>query len=291
MNIKQGTSSSPPPGGSGSPGGTGERWLAVEAAPYRPGSVMWNVSRERFILLGGAAAAILQVAHPQVAMGVAAHSRFTEDVMGRLKRTLDAVYAISFGTAEEVAAVRRVVARRHAPVHGESPGRYSAFDPDAQLWVLATLIDGALSMHRRFGRELSAAAQEEYYREMRRFGEVFGLDPGFGPPSLAEFEVYYREMLAGPLLGSHPLSAEVAAHIVAPRRPRWVLALRPWTAPLACEYVPSPVRERLQLPWRRWHPAYVRTLERLGGLALRLRLVPGWARYCPHYRRARGRCV
>jgi len=263
--------------------------LPVEAAPFRPGSVMWAVSRERFVLLGGAAAAILQVAHPQVAMGVAAHSRFTEDVMGRLRRTLDAVYAISFGTPEEVAAVRREVARRHGPVRGEVPERYSAFDPDAQLWVLATLIDGALAMHRRFGRGLPAAAREEYFREMRRFGEVFGLDPGFGPQSMEEFDAYFQGMLAGPLLGSHPLSAEVAAHIVAPRRPRWVLALRPWTAPFACEYVPSPVRERLRLPWRRWHAGYVRAIEQVGGLALRLRLVPGVVRYCPHYRRARRR--
>lgn len=260
--------------------------LPVEAEPFKPGSVMWTVSRERFILLGGPAAAILQVAHPQVAMGVAAHSRFTDDVMGRLHRTLDAVYAISFGTAEEVAAVRREVARRHGPVRGDAPERYSAFDPDAQLWVLATLIDGALAMHRRLGRELSAADREEYFREMRRFGEVFGLDPRFGPQSMAEFETYYRDMLAGPLLGSHPMCAEVAAHIVAPRRPRWVLALRPWTAPFACEYTPSPVRERLRLPWRRWHPGYVRAVERLGGLALRLRLVPARARFCPHYRRA-----
>lgn len=32
-------------------------------------SAMWRVNRENFVLIGGAAAAILQVAHPAVAMG------------------------------------------------------------------------------------------------------------------------------------------------------------------------------------------------------------------------------
>jgi uncharacterized protein (DUF2236 family) len=102
-----------------------------------PNGVTRRINRELFVLLGGPAAAVLQVAHPVVARGVAGHSRFREDPMGRLGRTLAAVYTISFGTPEEIERVRQNVARAHRAVRGEG---YSAFDPAAQRWVLATLI-------------------------------------------------------------------------------------------------------------------------------------------------------
>lgn len=262
----------------------------VEQSPYEPGSVMWRVSRENFILMKGAAAAILQVAHPQVARGVAEHSLFTEDVWGRLRRTLDAVYSISFGTADEVAEMRRRAAARHKPVRGTGPqGAYSAFDPDAQMWVLATLIEGALSMHEIMGTGLTTADKEEYFRDMRRFGEVFGLAPDHGPQTLGEFVDYYEEMLNGPLLGSDDLCAEVAAHIVKPRRPCWVRLLYPLTVPMACEYVPSPLRERLRLPWHPRHARRVRHLEALTRLLLRRGMLPGFIRFCAPYRRVRER--
>ena len=70
--------------------------------PFSPDSMMWKINREQVVLLGGASAAVLQVAHPQVAMGVAAHSKFRSDSTGRLRRTLDSVYTVAFGTAEEV---------------------------------------------------------------------------------------------------------------------------------------------------------------------------------------------
>ena len=89
--------------------------------PFSPDSMMWRINRERVVLLGGASAALLQVAHPQVAMGVAAHSRFHSDSIGRLRRTLDAVYTVAFGNAGEVGRVRAAVARAHGPVQGENP--------------------------------------------------------------------------------------------------------------------------------------------------------------------------
>ena len=258
----------------------------VEQQPFEPGSSMWRVGRERFLLLKGAAAAILQVAHPQVARGVAAHSRFKQDAWGRLNRTLNAVYTISFGTSEEVAGMRREIARRHAPVRATGSRPYSAFDPDAQLWVLATLIDGALSMHDIMGTGLSATDKAEYFREMRRFGEVFGLPPDHGPQNMTEFTEYYAGMLNGDLLGSDEICAEVTAHVVKPLRPRWVRILYPLSVPLACEYVPPPLRQRLRLPWCPRHARQVRFIEVTSRFLLRRRLLPKTFRYCGPYRKA-----
>ena len=58
------------------------------------------------MLAGWGRAILLQLAHPLVAQGVADHSGFAADRRGRvrrLQRTLRAMLALTFGTAEEVA--------------------------------------------------------------------------------------------------------------------------------------------------------------------------------------------
>ncbi len=256
---------------------------------FPPDSAMWRMNREHFVLLGGASAAILQAAHPMVAMGVAAHSEFRDDVIGRLRRTLDAVYVIAFGTKEEVAEVTRSVRSAHARVKGDAPQRYSAMDPDAQMWVLATLIATTVEMHRRCAALPARDELDRFYADMRLFGRSFGLDAAVGPQTWDEFSAYYDAMLSGPLLGSHPLCAEVAHSIIHPRRPLALRLLAPALLPFACEYVPEPIRTRLHLPWRGWHRGATHLFERC--IALLLPILPGFVRYAPAYRRSNLRCA
>lgn len=252
--------------------------------PFAPDSMMWKINRERVVLLGGASAAVLQVAHPQVAMGVAAHSRFRSDSTGRLRRTLDSVYTVAFGSAEEVERVRGAVARAHAPVQGKTPAPYSAFDPDAQLWVLATLIMASTSIFRRFVGPLTEKELNQFLEENARFGEVFGLNPGLLPKTWPEFEHYWRGMMDGPLLGSHPLCGEVARAVVRPDAPWTMRVLSPVFRALTLEYLPAPLRERLGFP----NPSRSSRLWNLldGTLPTLRRLAPASLRYAPHYLRA-----
>src|SRR5262245_7172864 len=118
---------------------------ASDAAPgwFEPGSTIWTVNREAVLLLGAGRALLLQMAHPLVAAGVAEHSRFAQDPLGRLFRTLDSSYALVFGDrAAATAAVRRMDAV-HGRVRGvldEPVGRfqagtpYDATDPLLRLW-------------------------------------------------------------------------------------------------------------------------------------------------------------
>lgn len=249
---------------------------------FPPDSAIWRLNREHFVLLGGSAAAILQAAHPQVAMGVAAHSRFREDTLGRLRRTLNAVYVIAFGTQEEVGRMARKIHGAHAQVKGDDPQKYSAMDPDAQMWVLATLIATTVDMHRRCAVPPSPGDLSRFYTDMRVFGRSFGLDPTFGPQTWEEFTAYYQAMLTGPLLGSHPLCGEVAQAIIRPRRPYWLRLLAPLLSGFACEYVPEPLRSRLGLPSRSWHRPTTHLAEGLiRGL---LPVLPGCIRYAAAYR-------
>src|SRR5512132_718093 len=81
-------------------------------------SVARRINRETFLLLGGTAALLLQVAHPLVAAGVDAHSDFRRDPFGRLLRTLDTTLTIVFGTTAQARAALRRIDRRHAGVRG-----------------------------------------------------------------------------------------------------------------------------------------------------------------------------
>lgn len=209
---------------------------------------MWRISREHVLLLGGAAAAILQVAHPVVALGVAEHSDFRNDTLGRLRRTLDAVYTIAFAPRREVEEMVHRVRVRHARVRGDSPRRYSAFSPEAQMWVLATLVQLSVEMFGRFVGPLTADDRLAYYREMRVFGRCFGLPEDFGPQTWSEFCAYYRDMLDGDLLGSLPVSRELAWHVAHPAKPAALRLLWPLSGALAREFLPSPVRDKLGLP-------------------------------------------
>jgi uncharacterized protein (DUF2236 family) len=244
-----------------------------------------RLSRENALLLGGPAAAILQVAHPEIAAGVAAHSEFRADALGRLRRTLDAVYTITFATRDEAEAVRRRVAAVHAKVRGSQPVGYNAFSPAAQMWVLATLIGVGTWVFEQLIAPMSDAEREAHYRDMRVFGEFFGLDPAYGPRTAAEFRDYYAAMLASDELASIPLCREVAWAVAIPPQPAWLrMASRP-LAGLIAETIPAPVRERLGFRSTRGSRAAFATVRAV--LRTTLPWTPQRLRYTPLYFRAR----
>src|SRR5690606_28358268 len=78
--------------------------------------------------------------------------------------------------------------------HVTGPG-YRAADPELLLWVLATLIDTTLVVHRRFVGPLSPDFAEAYYRDMGEVGVVLGLPRDQLPPDLDAFERYRDSML------------------------------------------------------------------------------------------------
>ncbi len=251
------------------------------AGVFPADSLIRRVSRENAVLLGGPAAAILQVAHPMIGAGVAAHSRFRADTLGRLHRTLEAVYTVAFGTRSEAERLREHVAAVHRPVRGDRPVAYDATDPDAQLWVLATLIAVGTEIYETLVAPLTVDEREAHYRDMRIFGEYFGLAADHGPRSRVEFDAYYAQTLAATAMGSLAVSAEVARAIVAPGRPWWFAAGSWPTRQLVVETIPSPVRERLG--FRSTAVGRMALRAAVGGLRGVIPQLPGRARYCARY--------
>ena len=149
---------------------------------------------------------LLQVAHPLVAAGVVQHSDFRRDLWRRLIRTLGALYLITYGSKEEADRAGQAVQAVHEYVRGETLDRlgrfpagtrYSASDPELQLWVHATLVESSLAAYQRFVRRLARDEQERYYREMSVVARLFGVPAEVLPRSLSEFREYFSAQIAG----------------------------------------------------------------------------------------------
>jgi uncharacterized protein (DUF2236 family) len=154
---------------------------APPAGPPREGGevdqTVWKLHREVVLLAGWGRAILLQIAHPLVAQGVADHSGFASERwarVARLKRTIGAMLALTFGTPEESAEAAAAINRIHDRVHGRLPqpagafapgSHYSAHDPALLAWVHVTLVDTFLLTYERFVAPLTAAERDRYCRE------------------------------------------------------------------------------------------------------------------------------
>ena len=179
---------------------------------FTPNRQIWTVDRESVLLLGAGRALLLQVAHPLVAAGVAEHSAFARDRLGRLRRTLDMSYALVFGDLDTAQAAVRRMDTVHARVRGvlqEAVGRfpagtpYDAMDPELRLWVHATLIDTSLVVYQRFVRPLSQAQRAEYWADSCGVARLLGIPESMIPTTLDDFRDYVartltRDVTVGP---------------------------------------------------------------------------------------------
>ena len=147
------------------------------------------------MLIGGISALLLQTLHPLAMAGVAEHSNYQADPLGRLRRTANFVGTTTFGTVgqaeEAIAQVRRV----HRRVNGIAPDgrRYSADDPELVTFIHVAEVWSFLESSRRFGpRDLSTEQCNEYYEELAPIATALGAD--WVPRSSADVDDYFRRM-------------------------------------------------------------------------------------------------
>lgn len=278
---------------------------SAPAGLFGPGSLVWQVDRELAVLGGsGARALLLQVAHPKVAAAVVEHSRYATDPLGRLRHTLEAIYAFAF--ADEATALRwvRDVNGRHVSVRGRlaaSVGRhpagspYLALDPTLLLWVYATLIDSSLVAYERYVAPLADAERERYYAEMARHGPLWGIPPAILPESLAALRAWMEDLVERGEVAVGMDGRTVARRIL--RSPAWWMPDLLF-APVALNAVwllPPTLRAQFGFSWGPRREALMRGLARGSRLVVprlprALRDVP-WARAAERRPRADGRPV
>lgn len=264
----------------------------TDAGILAPDSVARRMNRESFLLLGGTATLLLQVAHPLVAAGVDQHSSFRSDPLGRLLRTLNTTLAAVFGTTAEARAALRRIDRRHAPVRGLSASGvpYEAHDPRLLVWVQVTLVMTSLRLYELVLGRLSDADREAYWQEARFFAGELGATRDALPATFADVVVYERDMIAREVIPD-ATAISVANDV---RRPfTWLPAVVSWPLDaFSAMLVPEPLRSRLGLPWggreRLWSRGVVVVLRWLvPRLPRRIRVVPQARAYDARMRRAK----
>lgn len=158
--------------------------------------MIWRYAGDVRLLATGAYAILLQVAHPTVGAGVSEHSNFKADPWGRLFRTLDYSYAMTYGGPELAAAMGRGIREMHKRIGGVKPGgeRYHALEPEAYAWVHATLVHSIVRGHELLGRPMSRLEVERLYAEWRLSGELIGVRERDLPASWDEFGAYFEAM-------------------------------------------------------------------------------------------------
>jgi uncharacterized protein (DUF2236 family) len=268
---------------------------SVPGAPG-PGSVTWKLHREIALLAGWGRAILLQLAHPLVAQGVARHSGFAADPGGhvrRLRRTLGAMLALTFGNESEARRAAEAINRIHDRVHGALDARqgaypagtpYTAHDPALLAWVHATLLDSFLLTYEVFVGPLSDEERDRYCDEARRVEPALGIPTGRLPRTRAELSGYMVAMLAGADIAVTDTARSLARQVLhpplaRPLRPLLALARLP-----AVGLLPPRVRAAYGLTWS---PGQERALRLLAASSRRvLPLLPSRLRDWPAARTA-----
>ncbi len=259
---------------------------------FGPASLMWTVGRESVLVLAGGRAALLQLAHPYVAQGVAHHSQVLEDVQGRFRRTLSYVYNMPFGDLDSALKLSRRVFALHRRVNGQledSAGRYgrgdryTAMDPHALFWVAATLWDTSILIFEKTIRPLSRLEKHRYYREAKVFTRLFAIPEEVIPPDWDAFRRYFDRMLVSSSIAVTDTAREMAKSVFAAPRPA-AEPLFAWMRVFTAGLMPGHLRDAFDLSFTpRERAVYMASIR---AMKLGLRRLPDPVRFCPAYQNA-----
>ncbi len=220
-----------------------------------------RVNREAVVVLGWGRAILLQLAHPLVAAGVAAHSGFDEGALAyvrRMRRTIGAMLSLTFGTETEVretagrinAIHRRVHGRLDCDVGGYAAGTsYDATDPALLTWVHATLIDSQLRTYALFVGPLAPGEEDRYCAEAAQVGPLLGVSASELPHTRDRLDGYLDRMQREDRLAVGAGARRLADALLAPPGRRWV-APALWLGRLTTVgLLPASIRDAYGFPW------------------------------------------
>lgn len=170
-------------------------WLPIVAEGDEPGFFVpqdapWVVHRDFSTLVGGVRALLMQALHPGSLTGVAQHSRYEEDPLGRLSGTIRWLTVTTFGSKTAIESEASRVNRMHTRVTGEyqtaqgESRQYRAADKDLLLWVHVAFMDSFLRAHQNYSKAPIPGGADAYVRLWARSVEPLGLETA--PQSEAE---------------------------------------------------------------------------------------------------------
>lgn len=218
----------------------------------------WRIASEVALTLGGSRAVLMQLAHPLVAIGVSAHSRYMSDPLGRTNDTFILGQQITFGSTRTMHEAARTINRLHKHVHGTLPvdagfyksgTPYNARDPELLLWVHATLIDSILLLYPMLIGPLSPDEQEQYYQESKETAHLLGLSFKDMPKTVKDLQQYVNDVVYSNRLAATPQARQLVQQVLYPPVPAYFRPLLHFNTSVTCALLPPPIREIYGLEW------------------------------------------
>jgi uncharacterized protein (DUF2236 family) len=150
-------------------------WLGVVAegndiGMFAPTDAPWIIHRDFSTLVGGVRALLMQALHPGSLAGVAQHSRYEQDPLGRLSGTIRWLTVTTFGSVDAVQNEAGRVNRMHTKVSGEyqtaqgETSSYRAADPRLLLWVHIAFMESFLRAHQNYSKAPIPGGADAYVK-------------------------------------------------------------------------------------------------------------------------------
>jgi uncharacterized protein (DUF2236 family) len=259
------------------------------AGIHGPHTQAWRLGGEAINFLGGARAALLQLAHPYVAYAIDEHSRTRTDVQGRFLRTFQNVFAMTMGGLDDAFAAARRVHAVHSRIVGiidadvgpfRAGHRYRANDSNALAWVWATLVETTAQVHELWVGELPTSAKDELVRDSHRFAALFGIPGAELPRDWAQMRRYVDGMFESDVLTVSRPALEISRFLLqAPRRV--LVPAFAWLRAITAGLLPPRLRAAFELPFGARERATFAATSAL--LRPAYRLAPRSLRWVPAY--------
>lgn len=164
---------------SGAPEWSKQMAIGNDQGFYGPESDVWKVHGSLSTLVGGVRALLMQAAYPAALAGVAEHSQYDTDPLGRLERTTRWLTITSFGSTEAIEREASRVRQMHKRVNGTYQDEvaihsYSAEQERHLLWVHCAFTDSFLTAYREVNLP-GTVVVENYVKEWSKSAEPLGL--------------------------------------------------------------------------------------------------------------------
>jgi uncharacterized protein (DUF2236 family) len=161
-------------------------WLDVVAngdqpGLYLPSDAPWVVHRDFATLVGGIRALLVQALHPGSLTGVAQHSRYKDEPLGRLAGTIRWLTVTTFGSHDAVSGEASRVNGMHDRVKGKYDTNegikrsYQAADRDLLMWVHVAFMESFLRTHQFYSSAPIPGGADNYIAQWSKAVEPLGL--------------------------------------------------------------------------------------------------------------------
>jgi len=211
---------------SGAPQWSQQMAIGDDQGFYGPESDVWKVHGSLSTLVGGVRALLMQAAYPAALAGVAQHSQYDTDPLGRLERTTRWLTITSFGSTEAIEREAARVRQMHKKVTGTyeddlTVHSYSAEQERHLLWVHCAFTDSFLTAYREVNLP-GTVEVSDYVKEWSKSAQPLGLKSA--PQSDAELKETLNDFL----------NNEIKALAITPEIVKFLI--RPPFSPLAIPF-------------------------------------------------------